>query len=66
MLKVLSSALSGGTEDHHSWNQKEYMRRKYPKHISFLEYKRASGHKITVLLESLMYAVSYHIKLQYV
>ena len=44
VLKVLSSALSGGTEDHHSWNQKEYIRRKYPKHLSFLEYKRASGH----------------------
>ena len=41
VLKVLCSALSG---DHHSWNQKEYIRRKYPKHLSFLEYKRASGH----------------------
>lgn len=44
VLKVLSSALSGGTTDHHSWNQDDYIRRKYPKHLSFLEYKRAIGH----------------------
>ena len=45
VLKVLSAALAGGTEDNYSWNQDEYMKRKYPKYpLSFLDYKKAIGH----------------------
>ena len=31
VLKVLSAPMSGGAEDHYSWYQDEYMKRKYPK-----------------------------------
>ena len=45
VLKVLSAALAGGTEDHYSWNQDEYMKQKYPKYpLRFLDYKKAIGH----------------------
>ena len=45
VLKVLSAALAGGTEDHYSWNQDEYMKQKYPKYpLSFLDYKKAIGY----------------------
>ena len=41
VVKVLSSALSGGSKDHPSWNQEDYINRKYPKHLSFLDCKKA-------------------------
>ena len=44
VLKVLSAALAGGTEDQYSWDQDEYMKRNYPKYpLSFLDYKKAIG-----------------------
>lgn len=40
VLKVQTPALVGGTDDHYTWNQRDYENKKYPKYPSFTEYKR--------------------------
>ena len=40
VLKVQTPALVGGTEDHYTWNQREYKNRKHSKYKSYLEYKK--------------------------